>query len=245
VVRPVSPVPSAGERAVAAAIVMSIVLGLGATVVLLAAYGFDPVALAHPGSLANKGEQAAELLRWGALLDMASYLPIAVPVLYLHGRLGKSGGELIRFVTAAGLAYVLIGAIGGGLLAGGGPPLVASDAGASEAGRETARIALDSLGQAVIVGLFGTLELIPFGGWMLGVGWLLRRDWPRFWMLSVVAALGVLASSVRSGLTGRSLIEIDGLPALIIAAALGLVFVWQLWLAARLWRGTWVGTNPH
>jgi hypothetical protein len=237
VVRPVSPVPSAGERAVAAAIVLSIVLGLGATVVLLAAYGFDPGAMGDPGSIADKGKQAAELLRWGALLDMASYVPFAVPVLYFHGRLSKSGGELIRFVTAAGLAYVLIGAIGGALLAGGGPPLVAGDAGASEAGRETARIALDSLGRAVFVGLFGTLELIPFAGWMVGVGWVLRREWPRFWTLSVVAALGVLASSVRSGLTGRSLIEIDGLPALIIAAALGLVFVWQLWLAARLWWG--------
>jgi hypothetical protein len=218
------------------AIVVSVALAIGATTVLLAAYGFDLAAMGHPGSLAGKGKQAAELLRWGALLDMASYLPLAVPVLYLHGRL-RSAGALADLVTAGGLAYVLIGAIGGALLAGGGPPLILRYAAASDTGREAARIALDTLGQAIQAGLFGTLELIPFGGWMLGVGWLLRREWPRFAKLSIIASLAVLASSVRSGLTGRTVVEIDGLPALVIAAALGLVFVWELWLAARLWRG--------
>ncbi len=72
---------------------------------------------------------------------------------------------------------------------------------------------------------------------MLGVGWLLRREWPRFGKLSMIIGVGALASSVRTGLTGLTLIEIDGLPALVIAAALGLFFVWQAWLAARLWRG--------
>ncbi len=123
-VRPLTQAATSGDRLVAAAIILSAGLAIGATIVLLAASGFDPAAMGHPGSLADKGAGAADLLRWGALLDMASYLPFAAPVLYLRGRLRSSGGDLTDLATAGGLAYVLIGGIGGALLAGGGPPLI-------------------------------------------------------------------------------------------------------------------------
>lgn len=225
-------------RLVCGATVLSIVLVVSATVVLAAAYGFDPSALAHPGSIVGKGQATADLLRLGALLDMASYLPLVVLVLYLHDRLRSRGGDLVAVLTTGGLAYVLIGATGGALLAGGGPPLIEGYATATVVGREAAGVALDMLGGAVLVGLFGTLELVPFGIWVIGIGWLLRREWPRFAVLSAVVGLGSIASAVRTGLTGRTLVEIDGPVAVIIAASLGMSIVWQLWLAARLWRGT-------
>jgi hypothetical protein len=225
------------QRYVAAATVSSLLLGFAATVVLVTAYGSDPAALAHPGSIVDKGPGAARLVRWGALLDMASYLPLAPLVLYLHARLLDRGPLLVPLLTVSGLAYVLIGGIGGALLASAGPPLIDGYLSASDAGREAARITLETLGHAVLVGLFGTLELIPFGVWMLGVGWLLRLDWPRFAGVSMIAGAGVLASSARTGLTGRTLVEISGPLDLVILAALGFVFVWQLWLVVRLWRG--------
>ncbi len=46
-----------------------------------------------------------------------------------------------------------------------------------------------------------------------------------------------LAASARTGLTGRTLMEIDG-PIDLVVAPLGLFFMWLLWLAARLWRRT-------
>jgi hypothetical protein len=49
--------------------------------------------------------------------------------------------------------------------------------------------------------------------------------------------VGMLIASVRTGLSGRTLVEIQGPIDLVIAAPLGLVFVWELWLAVRLWRG--------
>ena len=226
------------QRSVAGATVLSVLLATAATVVLLAAYGFDPGALAHPGSIVDKGAGVAQLFRWGALLDMASYLPLAPLVLYLHDRLRERGAVLVPVLTAGGLAYVLIGGIGGALLASAGPPLVEGYATASDPGREAARLTLETLGHAVFVGLFGTLELIPLGVWLLGVGWLLRREWPRFAVVSVIAGAGALASSARSGLTGRTLVDVEGPLDLVILTAAGLVIVWQLWLAARLWRGS-------
>jgi hypothetical protein len=224
------------SRYAAGATVVSVGLAIAATVALLAASGFDAAALAHPGSIVDRGEGAADLLRVGGLLDMASYLPVAVLVLYLHDRLRRRGGQLVALMTAGGLAYVLIGGIGGAILATGGPPLIEGYATATESGREAARVALDTLGHIVLAGLFGTLELIPLAGWVIGIGWLLRREWPAFAALSAVVGLAAFASAVRTGLTGRTLIEVDGPLALVIAASLGLFIVWQLLLVARLWR---------
>ena len=125
-----------GERRpfVAAAAVASIVLGIGASILLPAAYGFDLQALAHPGSIVDKGQGIAQLLRWGALLDMASYLPMAVVVVYFHYRLRERKPELVALLTACGLAYVLIGSIAGVLMATVGPPLISGYATASAAG---------------------------------------------------------------------------------------------------------------
>lgn len=227
-----------GERRpiVAAAAVASIVLGIGASSLLAAAYGFDLQALAHPGSIVDKGQRVAQLLRWGALLDMASYLPMAVVVVYFHYRLRERNPELVTLLTACGLAYVLIGSSAGVLLATAGPPLIAGYATASAAGQEAARVTLEALGNAALVGLWGTLELIFFGCWFIGIGWLIHRDWRRFAVLSMVVGVAFLATSVRTGLTGRTLVEINGPIDLVITAPLSLFFVWELWLAVRLWR---------
>ena len=228
-----------GERRpwVAAAAVLSVVLVIGASILVPAAFGFDTGALAHPGSIVGKGEGIAQLLRWGALLDMASYLPFAVIVVYFHYRLRARNQELVVLLTACGLAYVLVGSMAGALLASAGPPLIAGYASASADGREAARVALEALGHVSLVGWWGTLELIFLGFWFLGIGWLMRSEWRRFAVLSIVVGLAVLAASARTGLTGRTLVEISGPIDLVIAAPLGLLFVWELWLAARLWRG--------
>jgi hypothetical protein len=228
-----------GERRpfVSAAAVLSIVLVIGAAILLPAAYGFDIKALAHPGSIVDKGEGVAQLLRWGALVDMVSYLPFAVLVVYFHYRLRAGNPELVTLLTACGLGYVLIGSIAGVLLASAGPPLIAGYASASAGGREAARVALEAIGNATLVGLWGTLELIFIGSWFIGVGWLLRRDWHRFAMLSIVVGVGMLIASARTGLTGRLVVEVNGPIDLVMDASLSLLFVWELWLAVRLWRG--------
>jgi hypothetical protein len=231
--------PSLGERRpfVAAAALLSIVLVIGAAILLPAAYSFDIKALAHPGSIVDKGEGVAQLLRWGALLDMVSYLPFAVLVVYFHYRLRAGNPELVALLTACGLAYVLIGSIAGVLLAAVGPPLIAGYATASAAGREAARVALEAVGNATLVGLWGTLELIFIGSWFIGVGWLLRREWRSFAILSIVVGVGMLIASARTGLTGRLVVEVNGPIDLVMDASLGLLFAWELWLAVRLWRG--------
>jgi len=158
-------------------------------------------------------------------------------VVYFHYWLRARNPELVTLLTACGMAYVLIGSIAGVLLATVGPPLIEGYASASAEAQEAARITLEALGNAALVGLWGTLELIFFGFWFIGIGWLMRSDWRRFAVLSMVVGVAFLATSARTGLTGRTLVEISGPIDMAITASLALFFVWGVWLAARLWRG--------
>jgi len=225
----------------AAVIVLFVLLGGVATSVLAAAFGFDLAATAHFGSLFDRGPGAAELLRWGALLDMASYLALGLVVLYIGEQLWPSNALVVAALTLSGLGAVLIGAAGAVLLATVGPSLLLDYATASASAREAARVALDALGQGVAAGLWGTLELTLLGAWLSGVGWLLRREWSRFGGLALLSGIGMMASGLRTGPTGRILVDVSGpldlVIVLIIVGSLVLLFAWLLWLAVRLWRG--------
>lgn len=51
----------------------------------------------------------------------------------------------------------------------------------------------------------------------------------------------MVASSVRTGVTGRIVVDVSGpldlIIVLLIMASLVFLFVWLLWLAVLLWRG--------
>jgi len=224
-----------GPRSAALATILSVVLAATASVLLAAVYAFDLGALGHPRSLVGRGPETATLYRSFALVDMASYLPFAVPVLYLHDRFRRRMGASMTLFTTAGMSYVLIGAIGGAILLAAGPPLIESSA--SPAETQAAGVTLEAFARAVQVGLWGTLELIALAVWFLGIAWLLRSHWPRFASLAVVSGVGLLVSSTRTALTGLTLAEIQNPVDLVVLAWAGVSFAALLWLAARLWRG--------
>lgn len=133
-----------------------------------------------------------------------------------------------------------IGAAGAVLLATVGPSLITDYATAAASERDAARVALEVLGRGVVAGLWGSLELALLGAWLIGVGWLLRHEW-RFGGLALISGMGMVASSLRTGATGRILPDVAGLSdlliVLVIVACLALLFIWLLWLAVRWWRG--------
>src|SRR3990170_1516717 len=120
----------------AAVIVLLAVLEGVANPVLAAAFGFDLAAFAHFGSLLDRGPAAAELLRWGALLDMAGYLAFGLVVLYVGERLRQRNALVVASLTLSGLAAFLIGAVGAVLLATVGPSLLVDYATAPTSARE-------------------------------------------------------------------------------------------------------------
>jgi hypothetical protein len=207
---------------------LAALLPLVALVAFLGAYRVDVGRLADLPSIVGD-RAAAPTLRLAGLLDMSAYLAVAPVVLYLHHRLRDRAPDLMGLVTFAGLAYLLLGSLGGTLLATVGPPLV-------EDGSEAARTTFGAIATMVTITLWGTLESIFLGVWLIGVGWLVRAERFAFGMLGVVAGVGALLSAARSGITGRSVGDLPGPPDLVVVGLLGLYVPWLVWLGVLLYR---------
>lgn len=213
-----------------------------ASAMFVAAYGFDPAAFGNPSILPDA--DAAVILRLGALIDMLGYLAFAPVVLYFHGRLGGAppgggAGVWMSVLTSCGLGFVLVGAIGAVLIASVAPWLIESgaSAGAAEPLATSVRSAFGALSNSVYVGLWGTLELLLLGVWLLGVCWLVRGEGRAFAYLGIATGAGELAYSASTGLTGRTPTDLSNPLHVVVLGGAVLIAVWVLWLAVRLWRG--------
>jgi hypothetical protein len=234
---------SVRQRSVALVALAFVVLQVAASLMFLAVYDFDIKMLAaNPGALPARGSDVAGLLRWAGLVDMLGYLALAPVVIYLHRRLDGSVStqvgalSLVSMLTISGLGFVLVGSIGAVLYASVGPPLLD----ASAAGSETAtsvRVAFVALGNGVVVGIWGTLEQLLLGIWLIGVGWLMRAERRAYGWLAVVAGGGALAYGARTGLSGHPPGDLTAPLDILIFAVFGLFFAWLAWVAVRLWRG--------
>lgn len=226
------------QRVAVAATLGFLVLNVGvAGGMFLALYGFDLSAFGDPGSLVGRSD-VGDAWRAASIIDMISYLALAPVVLYLHGRFNAVASEratrsgVVRLLTFFGLAFVLVGSIGAVLMASVGPPLL--ELGVTDP--TPARIAFEALVSAVVVGLWGTLELLMFGVWLIGVAWFVRGEGRRFVAVAAVAAAWMLAYAARTGVTGRVPLDHPGPLDVAILGAIGFVVVWGIWLAARPWR---------
>jgi len=207
----------------------------------LAVYGFDIATFADRGALVDRGAAVADLLRLAALIDMVGYLALAPVVIYLHGRFEAASSArperrwVVGVLTFCGLGFVLVGAIGAVLMASVAPGLLQA-AGEGAAAQTAARHAFAALADSVYVGLWGTLELMLYGAWLVGVGWFVRGEGRIFASFALVGGLGALGYSLRTGLTGRTPVEGIGPLEVLILGAVGVTAAWVVWLSVRLWR---------
>jgi hypothetical protein len=229
--------------AIAVAAVAFVVLNMAlASAIVFGAYSFDVALFGQRGALAHSGRANPDLLRLGALVDLVGYLALAPVVLYLHPRLRGSLTDNLRqsglasLLSAGGLGFVLVGSIGAALLSSVGPYLL--EPSAADAAAQAARgLQFGALENSVFVGLWGTLELPLLSIWLFGVSWIVRAEGRVFAWVGGGAGLGTLAYGVMTGLTGTPPVPITGPLDGLILAGVGLLPIWVLWLAFRLWRG--------
>ncbi|HET7676460.1 MAG TPA: hypothetical protein VFK38_01255 [Candidatus Limnocylindrales bacterium] len=228
-------VPSQRRPAVAIAALAFVVLNIGlASSLVIAAYGFDLGTFTDVGSLVERGGAAAELLRWGGLIDAVGYLALAPVVLHLQRE------RPAPVLAAAGLGFSLVGAIGALTLASAGPWLLSGVA-SGTIQPEIARTAFGALEKAVYVGLWGALGQSLLGTWLIGTSWLMRADSRLFAFLGIGSGLGSLGYALRTGVMGQPPMPITSPLDLAILGGIGLVPVWVTWLAVRLAVGRAVG----
>ena len=226
--------PGIALAALAFVVLNNVVASFG----FLAIYGFDLRAFGDPAGLIERGPDAADFLRLAALVDMVGYLAFAPVVVHFHRRLGAARPELgsVALLTLCGLAFVLVGSIGAVLLASAGPALLHTSA-ESPGSTTAARVAFTAVANAVLVGLWGTLELTLYGSWLIGVAWLVRLEGRAFAALGIVAGSGALAYALRTGLTGSIPGPLSSPVDALILGAVGVAIAWIFWLVVRLWQG--------
>ena len=145
----------------------------------------------EPPKLLASGATGAALIHWGSLIDLFGYLSIAPVVLYLRAR--YSAARYVDIFAAAGLALVVIGAIGAVSMATAAPPLINDYGSGTEAEKQALLPAFSTLYRTVVLGLWQTLETIPAAIWLLGMASTVRREGPR--SLVVILAVTGLANA--------------------------------------------------
>lgn len=185
---------SISSRAAIAFAVAAVTLELLAGLMYSAATGFSAGLTVEPSKLLASGPSGASLIHWGSLIDMLGYLSMAPVVVYLRDRYPSA--RYIDLFAAAGLAVVIIGAIGAASMATAAPALINDYVTASAAQKQALLPAFATLYRAVVLGLWQTLEAFPLTVWLLGTASAARREGPRsvYWILLVLGVvIGALA----------------------------------------------------
>ncbi len=165
---------------------LAVVLEGASLVLYSAAAGFSARLSVPPAVLLESGPSGARLIEWGSIVDMFGYLSMVPVVLYLRDR--YAGAKMINLYAVAGIALVVIGSIGAVVMATAAPYLIDQFQSGSPAGRPSIELAFGVLYRAVVIGMWQTLETIPFAAWLIGTAVAIRGRGSRalFWILLLI-----------------------------------------------------------
>ncbi len=121
-----------------------------------------------PVALLGGGASGASLLQWASVVDLFGYLLVAPLVMYLHHRF-RDNPRMVLY-TAAGFAYILVGALGAVIFLAAGPMFLRDYVSAGGTQQTAITTTFTALYQIVVKGLWQTLESIAGGVWLLGSG---------------------------------------------------------------------------
>jgi hypothetical protein len=185
----------------AIAAIASLPLAAGNLFAMLATVHFHLNGMTNPLILLHAGAGAAPLWRWSMILDISGYyLPIVPLILLLHSSLRQRGPNWIDLFAFCLLAYCLIGAIGGAILATALPTLIREFATASSANRLSLQSVFTGYTDGIYRGLWNLLEEFLAGiGW-IGFGLVLRAERRRLGIVTVVLGAACLVDSFGTAL---------------------------------------------
>ncbi len=211
-----------------------LMLGNAATILGLAR---NPQALFDdPALLLSLGAGGARLFHISMVLDVLGYLALGPVVVFCSAWLKEQGQGPASLFTYAGLAYSLLGSIGGVVMDAVMGRMMVSYAAASLAEQQVLRSLAQYLSQAVAHGIWNPLEVLMISVWFLGIGpFLWRKNSGLAVVALVVGTLGLL-DPVGWMLGSELALEIGAIGTVLIP-------VWTAWLGIELLRNArWVGS---
>jgi hypothetical protein len=219
----------AGVAALAAAVAQ---VGDFVVIIAVGGEGLSQV-FTDPLSLLRAGPRAAVALHWSALLSMLGYELLLAPLaLHLRAQLRPASSDntgMVDLYTVCGLAYIVIAAMGAAMMAVVHPYLMGAYAGASPPRREAIEVTLLAFHNAIAYGLWNSLQTIPAGVWLLGMGSLLVRQQRALGAFTMI--LGALSLIIWV----TAALDLRDVPYLTFWAML--LTIWTIWAGISALRG--------
>jgi len=222
--------PGSERRALGWITVLSGVLALACMALGLHAAQYDFDAFADPLRLLDKTGVDLRSLRAFMVLDMLGFYLLLAPIVLASHRFLRERTPWASTLTASGLAYVLIGAMGAAILAAAWPSILASHSVAAPEEALLLRSNFALFTQLVYDGLWNTLEVLLVGIWWCGLGLAL---WPRSRGFAVLTLL-TGAFPLLDGMAG--MFALAPLHEAMLTGYLVMSIVWPIVLGVMLLR---------
>lgn len=188
---------SASERrALALLTLLSGVLALTCLGIGVHAAQYDFEAFSDPTRLLDMPHVDLTSVRAFMVLDMLGYYLLLAPIVLASHRFLTRHTPWAQLLTACGLGYVLVGAVGAAILAAAWPAVIAEHAVADPQEALLLRANFSLLTQLVYDGLWNMLEVLLGGVFWLGLGIVLWRGHRAFAVLTLVAGFFPLLDGV-------------------------------------------------
>jgi hypothetical protein len=173
--------------------ILALVLEVASLVFYSAAAGYSTAISVPPIVLLASGQSGARLIEWGSLVDMFGYFCIAPVVLYLRDR--YAGAGLIDLYAVAGIALVVVGAIGDVVMRSAAPYLIRQYQVASPAGRHSIDFVFGVLYRGVVEGMWQTLVALLAAIWLIGTAFAVRGTASRT-VLAIMLLIGLATAAI-------------------------------------------------
>ena len=220
------------SRMAAIAAIASLPLAVGNLLAMLATVHFNLNGMSDPLVLLHAGWAASSLWRWSMILDIFGYyLPIVPLVLLLRSSHRRQSPNWIDLFALCLLAYCLLGAIGGAMLATALPTLIREYASASSASHQVSlQTVFTGYTDGIYRGLWNLLEEFLAGVGWIGFGLVLRTERRRLGLVTIVLGVACLVDSSGTALN-TDVIASTGLTVYLVLAP-----VWACWMGISLLR---------
>jgi hypothetical protein len=220
------------SRVAAIAAIASLPLAAGNLLAMLATVHFNLNGMTNPLLLLHAGTVAAPLWRWSMILDVAGYyLPILPLILLLRSSLRHQSPNWIDLFALCLLAYCLIGAIGGAMLATALPTLIREYATATSGSHQVSlQTVFTGYTDGIYRGLWNLLEEFLAGVGWIGFGLVLRAERRLLGLVTIVLGVACLLDSLGTALNTDTVAS-TGLTVYLVLAP-----IWACWMGIGLLR---------
>jgi hypothetical protein len=201
----------------------------GNVVTLFAAVQNHTEAFSDAAVLLPMGAGAARWFHTSMVLDVLGYLFFIPVVLWCAMWIRAGGTGWGSLFTFCGLAYSLLGALGGVMVDAVLPRLMLDFPAASAAQQETLRLLARYFYLAVAHGIWNPLEVLMLSIWFLGLGRLLRAQQRALAILALVAGCIGLLDPLGWVIRSDVVLNIGGLGTVLLP-------IWCAWFAIDVLR---------